>query len=86
MPLKPFAGVLVSVAWRVRPVLDQSPQVMVSRPEPGSKGFDIDRCIITELNLPHSIRDSTSTFVESFDVAAVSTIEIKTHLSGRDGV
>ena len=86
MPLEPFAGVLVSVAWGVKPVFHQSPQVTVLRPEPGSKCFDIDRCIITKLNLPHSIRDSTFTFVESFDVAAICAVEIKTHLSGRDGV
>ena len=86
MPLEPFAGVLVSVAWCVKSVLDKSPQITVSRPEPGSKCFDIDRRIITKLNLPHSIGDSSFTFVEGFDVAAICAVEIKTHLSGRDGI
>ena len=74
------------MAWCVKSVLDQSPQVTVSRSEPGSECLDIDRCIITKLILPHSIRDSTFTFVESLDVAAICAVEIKTHLSGRDGI
>lgn len=86
MPLEPFAGVLVSVARCVKSVLDQSPQVTVSRPEPGSKCFDIDGCIVTKLDLPHSIGDSTFAFVESLNVAAIYAVKIKTHLSGRDGV
>ena len=86
MPLEPFAGVLVSVAWCVKPILDQGPQVTVSRPEPGSKCLDIDRCIITKLNLPHGIRNLTFTLVKRFDMAAICAVEIKTHLSGRDGV
>ena len=86
MPLEPFAGVLVSVARCVESVLDQSPQITVSRSEPGSECFDIDRCIVTKLNLPHSIGDSTFKFVKSLDMAAICAVEIKTHLSGRDGV
>ena len=86
MPLEPFAGVLVSVAWGVKSVFDQSPQVTVLRPEPGSKCFDIHRCVITQLNLPHSIGDLTFTCVESLDMAAICAVEIQTYLSGRDGV
>ena len=86
MPLEPFAGILVSVPWSMRPVLDQGLQISVARSEPGSKGFHIDRYIITELNLPHSIGDVTFAVVESLDMTTKYTVKIKTDLSLRDGV
>ena len=86
MPLKPLAGVLVSMARSVRAVFDQGLQITVARTQPGSKNLDIYGRIIAELDLPHSIRDLTFAFVESLDVTTKCAVEVKTDLSSRDGV
>ena len=41
---------------------------------------------MSELMLPHSVRDTTFAFVESLDMATKRAVEIKTDLPGRDGV
>ena len=86
MPLEPFAGVLVSMARSVKAILDQGLQIMIARAKPGSKSLDIHRSIITELELPHSVRDLTFAAVESLDFTTKYAIEIKIDLSGGDSV
>ena len=86
MSLEPFAGVFVSLARSIETILDYCLQVTVARTEPGSKNLDIHRRIIAELELPHSVRDPTFALVESLDVTTKRAVEIKTDLSGRDGV
>ena len=86
MSLEPLAGVLVSMARGVRAVLDQGLQIMVMRSKPSAESLDIHGRIIAELNLPHSIRNPTFAFVESLDMTTKFTVEIKTDLSGGDGI
>ena len=86
MSLEPLAGVLVSMARCVRAVLDQGLQITVTRSKPSSESFDIHGRIIAKLNLPHNIRNPTFAFVESLDVTAKFTVEIKTDLSSRNGI
>ena len=86
MSLEPFAGILISMARSVKPVLDQSLEVTIARTEPGSQSLEIHRRLVAKLNLPHSIRYLTFAFVESLNLTTKRAVEIKTDLSSRNGI
>ena len=70
----------------VKAILDQCLQIVVARTKPSSKCLDVHRNIISELILPHGVRDTTFALVESLDKATKCAIEIEIDLSGGDGV
>lgn len=70
----------------VKAVFDQCLQITVARTEPGSKCLDVHRHIISELILPHSVRDTTFALVESLDTTTKCAVEIEMNLSGGDSV
>ena len=84
--MEPFAGVLISMTRSVKTIFDQGLYAEVARTESGSKSLEVHGCIVAELKSPHRVRNMAFAFVESLDTTTKYTVEIKTDLSGRDGV